>query len=86
MTKIGELMGSMDHFFEAQRKLEECRQQASGDVDYFSFSFAQDLKQAETELEQKLNAYIDQRVAQKAELGKMPAGFELPARPAPLAA
>ena len=82
MIKIADLMGSMDHFFEAQRKLEECRQHAIGDVDYFSFSFSQDLKQAETDLEQKLNAFIDQRVAQKLEQGKLPAGFELPARPA----
>jgi hypothetical protein len=86
MTKIADLVSALDHVVEAERKLAECRRQASGDVDYFSFSFVQDLKEAETDLEQTLNAYIDQRLAQKLEQFKMPAGFELPARPVALAA
>ena len=86
MIKIADLVGSMGHVMEAQHKLAECRQHAAGNVDYFSFSFVQDLKQAETDLEQTLNAYIDQRLAQKMDVLKMPAGIELPARPVALAA
>ena len=82
MIKIADLVSSLGRYTEAQQKLAECRQHATGDVEYFSFSFAQDLKQAETSLEQTLNAFIDQRVAQKLEQAKMPAGSPLPARPA----
>ena len=86
MIKIAHLVGSLGRVVAAQRKLAESRQHASGDVDYYTFSFVQDLKQAETDLEQTLNAYIDQRLAQKMEQLKMPSAFELPARPAALAA
>jgi hypothetical protein len=86
MIKIADLVGSLGHVVAAQRKLAESRQHASGDVDYYTFSFVQDLKQAETDLEQTLNAYIDQRLAQKMEHLIMPSAFELPARPAALAA
>ena len=63
MIKIADVVGSLDRVVQAQRKLAECRRQAAGDVDYFSFSFRQDLQEAEANLEQTLNAYIDQRLA-----------------------
>jgi len=81
MVKISDLIVSLDRVVAAQDKLADCRKHAAGNVDYFSFSFVQDVKEAEAVLEQTLNAYIDQRLAQKLEQLKMPAGFELPVRP-----
>ncbi len=89
MIKISDVMSSMGRFQAAQRALDHCRQRAQGDVEYFSFSFVQDFKQAGEDLEQTLNAYIDQRVAQKLEQLKAPALFEQPlpaGRPVALAA
>ena len=67
MVKIADIVGSLGHCFEAQRELEQCRTRATGDVEYYSYSYVQDLKQAEMDLEQTLNAYIDQRVAERFE-------------------
>ena len=89
MVRIADIVGSLSHCFEAQRELELCRRRAQGDVEYFSYSYQQDFKQAQMDLEHALNVYIDQRVAQKLELFNTLAAFEqsLPAaRATPLAA
>lgn len=89
MIQITDVMNSLSRFQTAQQALALCRQRAQGDVEYFSFSFMQDFKQAGDDLEQTLNAYIDQRVAHKLEQLKTPALFEQPlpaGRPAALAA
>jgi hypothetical protein len=78
MIKIADILASLRHCVDAQRNLEQTRKRATGDVEYFSYSFVQDLKQAEADLEQILNAYIDQRVSQKLEQLKTPSAFELP--------
>jgi hypothetical protein len=65
MINIAELVGALSKYLEAQRQLELCRQQATGDVEYYSYGYTQDLKQAEANLEQQLNDFIDQRVDEK---------------------
>ncbi len=67
MVKIAEIVGSLSHYLAAQSELEQCRPRAAGDVEYYSYSFVQDFKRAEEDLEKTLNAYIDQRVGQKIE-------------------
>jgi len=64
---IAELIGSLSTYREAQRQLALCRGRATGDVEYYSYGYVQDLKLAEKDLEQTLNGYIDQRVAEKIE-------------------
>jgi hypothetical protein len=86
MIKIADFVGSLSHCLEAQRELEQCRLHASGDVEYYSYSYVQDVKRAEEHLEQILDAYIDQRVAQKIEQLKTPLKFEQPSPVARLAA
>lgn len=65
MIKIADLINSLSKCLEAQRQLEQCGQHATGDADYYCYSYAQALKQAEENLGQTLNAYVDQRVAAK---------------------
>jgi hypothetical protein len=65
MIKIVDLIGTLSNYLERQRQLDECRRRATGDVEYYSYGYIQDFKLAERELEQALNAYIDQRVAEK---------------------
>ncbi len=65
MIVISDLIGSLSRCLVAQRELEQCRQRAIGDVEYYSNSYLQVSKQAEEDFEQTLNAYIDQRIAQK---------------------
>ena len=81
MIKIVDLIGTLSNYLEAQRQLDQCRQRATGDVEYYSYGYIQDLKLAEKDLEQALNDYIDQRVAEKVERLNTP----LP-RPDPLPA
>jgi hypothetical protein len=82
MIKISDVIAKLSQYQVAQRELELCRQRATGDVEYYSFSYQQDFKQAEEGLEQTLNAYIDQRIAQR----KTPTLFEQPMPAATLAA
>jgi len=89
MIKIADIVASLGHCVAAQRELDLCRARARGDIEYYSYSYVQDLKQAETELEQTLNAYIDQRLAQKLAEPTSTGGFEQPlaeVRAMPLAA
>ena len=72
MIKITDIVGKLNAYQAAQQALAVCRQQATGDVEYYSFGYRQDVKQAEESLEQTLNAYIDQRIAQR----QAPALFE----------
>ncbi len=81
MIKIVDLIGTLSNYLEAQRQLDQCRWRATGDVEYYSYGYIQDLKLAEKDLEQALNGYIDQRVAEKVE----PLNTPLP-RPDPLPA
>ena len=67
MVRIADIVGSLSHCFEAQRELELCRRRAQGDVEYFSYSYQQDFKQAQMDLEHALNVYIDP--ARRAEAG-----------------
>lgn len=67
MIKIADLIGTLSKYLEAQRQLAQCRKRATGDVEYYSYGYIQDMKLAEKELEQALNGYIDQRVAEKVE-------------------
>ena len=67
MIKITDLIGTLSNYLEAQRQLDQCRRRATGNIEYYSYSYAQDLKLAEKDLEQALNRYIDQRVAEKIE-------------------
>ena len=76
MIKMADIVASLRHCLAAQRELEQCRARATGDVEYFSYNYVQDLNQAETELEQTLNAYIDQRVALGIERLNTPSAFE----------
>ena len=82
MIKISDVVRKLNQYSVAQRELELCQQRATGDVEYYSFSYLEDFKQAEERLEQTLNAYIDQRIAQR----KTPALFEQPPQAAALAA
>jgi hypothetical protein len=65
MIMIAELLGALSQCVEAQRQLALCRKRATGDVEYYSYGYIQDLKLAEKDLEQRLDSYIDQRVAEK---------------------
>ncbi|HLE27291.1 MAG TPA: hypothetical protein VI793_04190 [Anaerolineales bacterium] len=67
MIKIADLIGMLSNYLEAQRQLDQCRRRATGNVEYYSYGYIQDLKLAEKDLEQALNGYIDQRVAEKIE-------------------
>ena len=67
MIKIADLIGMLSNYLEAQRQLDQCRRRATGNVEYYSYGYIQDLKLAEKDLEQALNSYIDQRVAEKVE-------------------
>jgi hypothetical protein len=67
MITIAELIGSLSTYRAAQRQLALCRSHATGDVEYYSFGCIQDLTLAEKNLEQMLNGYIDQRVAERFE-------------------
>ena len=51
MIKLVDLIGTLSTFLEAQRQLVESRQHAIGDVDYYSYGYAQDLKRAKENLE-----------------------------------
>jgi hypothetical protein len=65
MIKIANLIDTLSHYLEAQRQLALCRQHALGDVDYYSYDYIKKFKQAETTLEQTLNDYLDERIAEK---------------------
>jgi hypothetical protein len=65
MMPIAELIGTLSHYFEAQRGLAQCRAAAKGDVDYYSYSYIENMKSAEQALATTLNGYIDQRVAEE---------------------
>ena len=67
MIMIANLLGALSQCVEAQRQLGLCRQRATGDIEYYSYGYRQDLKDAEKQLEQTLNAYIDQRLAERLE-------------------
>lgn len=67
MIKIVDLIGTLSNYLEAQRQLDQCRLRATGNVEYYSYDYIQDLKLAEKGLEQALNDYIDQRVTEKIE-------------------
>jgi hypothetical protein len=67
MMKISDIVGSLINHLDAQHELEQCRRRATGDAEYFSYGYVQDFKQAEMDLENTLNAYIDQRVEQRIE-------------------
>ncbi len=82
MIKISDVVSKLSEYQVAQRELALCRQRATGDVAYYSFSYLEDFKQAEDSLEQTLNAFIDQRIAQR----QAPARFEQPPQAAALAA
>ena len=82
MIKIADIVGKLNQYQTAQKELALCRQRATGDIEYYSYSYRQDLKQAEESLEQTLNAYIDQRIAQR----QAPALFEPLTPGVPLAA
>ena len=82
MIKIADIVGKLNQYQTAQQELALCRQRATGDVEYYSFSYRQEFKQAEESLEQTLNAYIDQRIAQR----QAPAFFEPLTPGVPLAA
>ena len=64
MILISDLVSSLSRCLVARRELEQCRQRAVGDAEYYSHGYVQASNQAEADFEQKLNAYIDQRVAQ----------------------
>ena len=81
MIKISDVVTKLSQYQTAQGELALCRQRATGDAEYYSFSYVEDLKQAEESLEQTLNAYIDQRIAQR----QAPARFEQPPQAAALA-
>ena len=81
MIKISDVVTKLSQYQMAQGELALCRQRATGDVEYYSFSYVEDLKQAEESLEQTLNAYIDQRIAQR----QAPARLEQPPQAAALA-
>jgi len=82
MIKISDVIAKLNQYQAAQQELALCRQRATGDVEYYSFSYVHDAQQAEASLEQTLNAYIDQRIAQR----QAPAHFEPLAPVVPLAA
>jgi hypothetical protein len=65
MIRITDLVGALSHYLERQRRLAECRQRATGDVEYYAYVYIQEFRVAEMELERALNTYIDQRVAEK---------------------
>ena len=86
MKKIADIVGSLSHCLDAKRELEQCRVRATGDVEYYSYSYVQDFKQAEEDLKQILDEYIDQRVTQKLEQLKAFPKFEQPSQAARSAA
>lgn len=62
MIAIADLANSLNGYFEAQRQLEQCRQRATGDVEYYSYSYVRDFEKAAAALAQALDAYVDQRI------------------------
>ena len=72
MIKITDLLGAFSQCVEARRQLVLCRQRATGNVDYYSYGYQQDLTAAEAHLEATLDAYIDQRLEEKAERRSVP--------------
>jgi len=79
MIAIADLANSLNGYFEAQRQLEQCRQRATGDVEYYSYSYVQDFEKAAAALAQALDAYVDQRI--QAQLA-LPAQLPQALRPA----
>jgi hypothetical protein len=72
MIKIADLINNLSQYQEAQRQLEQARNRATGDKDYYSYCYIQDLKRAEEGLEHTLDAYIDQRIAEKTLMFSIP--------------
>jgi hypothetical protein len=62
MIAIADLAYSLNGYFEAQRQLEACRQRATGDVEYYAYSYIREFEHAEAALTQALDAYVDQRI------------------------
>ena len=79
MITITELVKNLSTYLEAQRQLERCRQQATGNVDYYSYGYAQDLTKAEAIFQQTLNGYIDQRIAESMSQPQPRSGALVPA-------
>ena len=65
MIKIADLISTLSDYQEAKRQLDQCRHKATGDVEYYCYSYIQDLERAELDLAKALNLYIDQRVAEE---------------------
>ena len=64
MIKIADLISTLSEYLEAKRELEKCRGIATGDVEYYCYSYHRDLEHAEQALETALNGYIHQRIAE----------------------
>jgi hypothetical protein len=64
MMDIANLMGTMSRYLDTQRELAQCRAVATGDADYYSYSYRLAAEQAEQALANALNSYIDQRMAE----------------------
>ena len=62
MIAVADLANSLNGYFEAQRQLEQCRQRATGNVEYYSYSYIKEFDQAEAALARMLNSYVDQRI------------------------
>jgi len=71
MIEITDVVNTLTGYMEAQRQLEQCRQRASGNVDYYSYSFAHALAEAEAAFRHALDGYVDQRVAAHFAAGKV---------------
>lgn len=65
MTHVSEIIDTLSICLERKNKLAECRRDARGEIEYYSFGYLQDFRVAEAGLERVLNSYIDQRIAER---------------------
>jgi len=63
MIEITDVVSTLTGYIEAQRQLEQCRQRASGNADYYAYSYVRTLAEAEAAFRHALDGYVDQRVA-----------------------
>ena len=63
MINIDDFVGALNGYQETRRKLDLCRQTATGDVEYCCSDFRERFQNASQELTNALNGFLDERVA-----------------------
>jgi hypothetical protein len=65
MTSIAGFVDSLNNYQETKRKLDLCRQTATGDIEYSCSDYRRTFESAGQDLANALNGYVDQRVAEE---------------------